>query len=86
MMIRMLKQVATVACYLSITASCASLPDTQFLSDRYATHAARFEAHGARYRQSTVRPSSPTSSAMLVTPRFWTSRSRLSKTSAAAHS
>ena len=44
MMIRMLKQVATVACYLSITASCASLPDTQFLSDRYATHAARFES------------------------------------------
>jgi len=44
MMIRMLKQVATAACYLSITAGCASLPDKQFLSDRYTTHAARFES------------------------------------------
>ncbi|CAJ0791683.1 Major cardiolipin synthase ClsA [Ralstonia psammae] len=41
-MIRLLKQVAVAACSLSITAGCTSLPDTQFLSERYATHAARF--------------------------------------------
>lgn len=43
MMIRALKRVATAACCLSIAAGCASLPDTQFLTDRYATQAARFE-------------------------------------------
>ncbi|MCG5076567.1 cardiolipin synthase [Paraburkholderia tagetis] len=43
MMIRSLTGIATTACCLAIAGGCASLPDTQFLGDRYATQAARFE-------------------------------------------
>ncbi|RPJ45831.1 MAG: cardiolipin synthase [Betaproteobacteria bacterium] len=33
-----------MACSLLITAGCAALPDTEFLTDRYVTQAARFES------------------------------------------
>ncbi|WP_243771614.1 phosphatidylserine/phosphatidylglycerophosphate/cardiolipin synthase family protein [Burkholderia sp. D-99] len=42
-MIRALTGIATAACCLASAGGCASLPDTQFLSHRYATQAARFE-------------------------------------------
>ncbi|CAI8691225.1 MULTISPECIES: phospholipase D-like domain-containing protein [Burkholderia] len=44
MMIRALTGIATAACGLAIAGGCTSLPDTQFLSGRYATQAARFES------------------------------------------
>ena len=34
---------AAAACCMLVAAGCASLPDTQFLTERYATQAARFE-------------------------------------------
>ena len=42
-MIRTLRT-AAAACCLLIAAGCATLPDTQFLTERYATQAARFES------------------------------------------
>jgi cardiolipin synthase len=45
---RALKFAAAAVCCLLIAAGCATLPDTQFLTERYATQAARFEsARGA---------------------------------------
>jgi len=41
-MIRVLKITAVILCLL-LTAGCASLPDTQFLTKRYTTQAAKFE-------------------------------------------
>ncbi len=43
-MIRALRTAAAAACCLLIAAGCATLPDTQFLTERYATQAARFES------------------------------------------
>lgn len=42
-MIRALNGVAAAAC-LCVTAGCATLPDTQFLTERYAAQSARFES------------------------------------------
>ena len=42
-MIRALKIAAAAACCLLIASGCATLPDTQFLTKRYATQAAQFE-------------------------------------------
>ena len=41
---RALKTSAAAACLLLVEAGCATLPDTQFLSERYVTQAARFES------------------------------------------
>src|SRR4026209_81216 len=43
-MIRIAKCVAGAASCILLAAGCASLPDTQFLSERYTTQAARFES------------------------------------------
>ena len=44
-MMRILKITAVaVACLLLVSAGCATLPDTQFLTKRYTTQAARFES------------------------------------------
>jgi cardiolipin synthase len=52
-MIRNLKGFAATACCLLIVAGCATLPDTQFLTERYATQAVRIES--ARGALSTER-------------------------------
>ena len=44
MMIRALRNSAVAACSVLIAAACATLPDTQFLTERYTLQAARFES------------------------------------------
>ena len=41
---RILRACAVAACTLMLAAGCATLPDTQFLTERYTTQAARFES------------------------------------------
>ena len=37
-------RLAAAACFLTVAAGCATLPNTEFLSERYVTQKARFES------------------------------------------
>lgn len=43
-MLRTLQALAATACCLWLTTACSTLPDTEFLTERYAAQAARFES------------------------------------------